>query len=272
MVNPLTRLENLAERLIEGSVARLLNARLQPVEVARYLARAMEDGQVVGPQGKVIVPNAYWVRLHPDDFDAMASFKETLEGELAQYVASLARAAGATMAGRPRVRVLGHNSVPLRRVRVVARVVSPRPQSLDLTHTQDWRPSVAASAHMASASATPAAFVLVYAGRKMPISESVVSIGRSLDNDIVLEEPSVSRLHAQLRRRYGQYVLYDLGSRSGTTVNDRSVRETPLEHGDVLSFGGVEVRFEQLAGAPAAAVPREQTQPMGQPGRAGGER
>ena len=48
MVNPLSRLENLAEQLIEGSVARLLNARLQPVEVARYLARAMEDGQVVG--------------------------------------------------------------------------------------------------------------------------------------------------------------------------------------------------------------------------------
>jgi hypothetical protein len=271
MVNPLTRFEDLAERLIEGSAARLLNARLQPVELARYLARAMEDGQVVGPQGHMIVPNAYWVRLHPNDFDALSSFRETLEDELARYVASLARAAGATMAGRPRVRLLGHSSVPLRRARVVARVVSPRPQNADLTRTQDWSPAVAASAHAASASLTPAAFVLTYAGRRMPISESVISIGRSLDNDIVLEEPGVSRLHAQLRRRYGQYVLYDLGSRSGTSVNGRPVREAPLEHGDVLALGGAEIRFEALAGATTPAPLRDQTQPLGQPGRAGGE-
>jgi hypothetical protein len=58
MVNPLSHLENLAERLVEGTVARLLGARLQPIEVARYLARAMEDGQVVGTRGQVVVPNA----------------------------------------------------------------------------------------------------------------------------------------------------------------------------------------------------------------------
>ena len=80
----------------------------------------------------------------------------------------------------------------------------------------------------------------------MPISEAVVTIGRSLDNDIVLDDERVSRRHAQLRRRYGQYVLYDLHSSGGTTVNGRPADETPLRHGDVLAFAGVVVRFEQI--------------------------
>ena len=260
MVNPLSRLENLAEQLIEGSVARLLNARLQPVEVARYLARAMEDGQVVGAQGQVVVPNAYWVRMHPDDFAAMQSYRDTLQDELTRYVASLARSAGATMPGRPRVRVLAHQDVPLRRVRVVARVVSARPQGPDLTHTQEWSPDVVASARSSTLATAAATFLLAYNGRRMPISEAVVTIGRSLDNDIVIDEECVSRRHAQLRRRYGQYVIYDLGSRGGTLVNGQRVREAPLEHGDVVSLGGVELRFDRLTGSPLAT--QENTGPI----------
>jgi len=260
MVNPLSRIENIAEQLIEGSVARLLNARLQPVEVARYLARAMEDGQVVGAQGQVIVPNAYWVRMHPDDFSAMQSYRETLEEELARYLSSLARAAGATMPGRPRVRVLGHESVPLRRVRVVARVVSARPRSPDLTHTQEWSPELVASAQSSPLASAAATFLLAYGGRRLPISEAVVTIGRSLDNDIVLDEGTVSRRHAQLRRRYGQYVIYDLGSRSGTLVNGHPVREAPLDDGDVVTMGEVELRFERLTGSPLST--QETTGPI----------
>ena len=98
----------------------------------------------------------------------------------------------------------------------------------------------------------------------MPISEAVVTIGRSLDNDIILDAKHVSRWHAQLRRRYGQYVLYDLGSSGGTTVNGRPVREAPLRHGDVIRLAGVEIRFEQIdAGlAPSPRVTRRIPRPQ----------
>jgi hypothetical protein len=223
---------------------------LQPVEVARYLARAMEDGQVVGPRGQVIVPNAYWVRMHPDDFAAVQSYRDTLQDELARYVSSLALAVGASMPGHPRVRVLAQGDVPPRRVRVIARVVSAFPHSPELTRTQEWSPDVIASARSSTLACAAATFLLVYDGRRIPISEAVVTIGRSLDNDIVVDETTVSRRHAQLRRRYGQYVIYDLGSRGGTLVNGRTVREAPLDHGDVVSLGGVEMHFERLTGSP----------------------
>jgi hypothetical protein len=260
MVNPLSHLENLAERLVEGTVARLLGARLQPIEVARYLARAMEDGQVVGTRGQVVVPNAYQVYLHPDDMQALESYRDTLQDELSRYVANLAREAGASMAGRPRVALQADPRVPLRRVRVEARVMTARQGNVDLTHTQEWTPG-----QVAPPQADGPAFALLDRERRMPIVEAVVTIGRSLDNDIILDSEHVSRCHAQLRRRYGQYVLYDLGSSGGTTVNGRPIRESPLRHGDVIGFAGVEIQFEQVdAGSPPA--PRA-TRPMPRPHR-----
>jgi hypothetical protein len=243
MANPLSQLENLAEQLVEGTFARLLRARLQPIEVARYIARAMEDGQVINAQGRVVVPNVYLVYLNPDDFKALESYQEALQDELVRYIVSLARAADTTMPGRPRVFLQSNPSVSLRRVRVEGRLMSARQRNVDLTHTQEMHLPPPSSEHEA---APP---LMLYDGyRRMPITEAVVAIGRSLDNDIILDDKRVSRRHAQLRRRYGQYVLYDLDSTGGTTVNGQWVREAVLKPGDVLAFAGVKVRLEQPDG------------------------
>ena len=264
MVNPLSHLENLAESLIEGTVARLLGARLQPVEVARYLARAMEDGRVIGARGEVVVPNAYWVRLHPDDMQALASYRDTLQTELTHTVASMARSTGASMHGRPRVFLEAAPTVPRRRVRVEARMQSAQSPGANLTHTQELDPALIQQGGQA---ASPT-FALVDGSRRMPIAEAVVTIGRSLDNDIVLDDARVSRKHAQLGRRYGQYVLYDSNSSGGTTVNGRPAEGTPLRHGDVLAFAGVKVHFEQIdAATQAPPAPLDVTTPMPHPPR-----
>jgi hypothetical protein len=240
MVNPLSQLENLAERLVEGTFARILGARLQPIEVARHIARAMEDGQVINAQGEIVVPNEYLVTLHPDDLGALESYQDTLRDELRQYVVNLARRAGATMVGRPRVFVQANPAVSPRRVRVEGRLVSARLGSIDLTRTQEMQmpgpPAVQEAAP---------AFVLFDGYRHMPVAEAMITIGRSLDNDIILDDRRVSRQHAQLRRQYGQYVLYDLDSTGGVTVNGRPVRECVLQAGDVIAFAGVQVRFER---------------------------
>jgi pSer/pThr/pTyr-binding forkhead associated (FHA) protein len=117
-------------------------------------------------------------------------------------------------------------------------------------------------------------FALVIGSRRMPLSEAVVTVGRSLDNDIVLDDEHVSRKHAQLRRRYGQYVLYDSSSSGATTVNGHPAEGTPLRHGDVLDFAGVKVRVEQLdAAAQTPPDPLQVTTPMPHPPRrAGGSR
>jgi FHA domain-containing protein len=75
-------------------------------------------------------------------------------------------------------------------------------------------------------------------GEVFPLRDVVTTVGRGQGVDIRLDDPSVSRLHAELIRR-GPYVyVVDLGlSRNGTRVNGRPIARRVLDEGDVLSFG-----------------------------------
>jgi hypothetical protein len=243
MANPLSHLEDLAEQLVEGTFARIMRARLQPIEVARHIARAMEDGQVIGARGQIVVPNAYLVYLNPGDLQALETYQDALQDELVRYVANLARRVGATMPGRPRVFLQANPAISLRRVRVEGRLYSAQRGQASPDHTQEM-PTTSPASGPPSEETIPS-FSLYDGYRRMPLNEAVVTIGRSLDNDIILDDKRVSRRHAQLRRKYGQYVLYDLDSTGGTSVNGRPTREAPLQHGDIIALGGVKVRFER---------------------------
>jgi hypothetical protein len=263
MPNPLSHLEDLAEQLVEGPFARVFRARLQPIEVARRIARAMEDGQVINAQGQVVVPNAYQVYLSPADLEALESYRDALQDELVRYVATLARNAGATMPGRPRVFLQANANVSLRRVRIEARLLGPRQRGVTPGHTQAM-PSM-----HAPAANQQARFILLDGYRRMPLTEAVITIGRDLNNDIVFDDKRVSRQHAQLRRRYGQYVIYDLDSTGGTTVNGRPVREAPLQPGDVIGLSEVKIRFQSADAAtpPGAPDTTPQTRQVPRPKR-----
>jgi len=187
------------------------------------------------------------VYLHPDDLKALEDYQDALQDELERYVAGLARRAGATMPGRPRVFLQANPAVSLRRVRVKARLYSARRAQVTPGHTQEM-PSLRVPASREA----PLTFTLFDGYRRMSITEAVVTIGRSLDNDIILDDKRVSRRHAQMRRRYGQYVLYDLDSTGGTTVNGRPIREAPLRPGDVIAFAGIKVRFDRADAVDAA--------------------
>jgi FHA domain len=85
-------------------------------------------------------------------------------------------------------------------------------------------------------------------GEVVSLRGEVTTVGRGRGVDIRLEDPSVSRLHAELVRR-GPYVyVVDLGlSRNGTRVNGRPVARRVLDNGDVLSFGSARCRIGGLA-------------------------
>lgn len=89
------------------------------------------------------------------------------------------------------------------------------------------------------------AFFLIDGIRFYPLVKTVINIGRRLENDLVIDDPRVSRNHAQLRATEGHYVLVDLSSTSGTFVNGNRVSETILYPNDTISLGGVKLTFHQ---------------------------
>ncbi len=91
-------------------------------------------------------------------------------------------------------------------------------------------------------------------GEAIPLRDEVTTIGRGLAVDVRLDDPSVSRLHAEIVRRGPYFYLADLGlSRNGTRVNGRPIARRVLEDGDVLTFGSARCRIEGLPSEEATA-------------------
>lgn len=89
------------------------------------------------------------------------------------------------------------------------------------------------------------------AGRTFPLRFADITIGRALDNDVVLDSNDVSRHHVRIEPAGTLLRLIDLGSTNGTRVNGRRVSEHLLRNGDLVELGSTQLLFR--VGDPAAS-------------------
>ena len=260
----LQRFEAFAEQLLEGSLGRLMGGRLEPVELAKRLARIMDDQQTIGA-GKVFVPNHYQVHLNPADLTAFASFQGGLESELAAYLAETAEKRQYNFIGRPHVALHADPTIRQGDTRIVAQLMDAQGVTLGgpgMTQELKVGPMQGGPTPVP---ASPTVAWLSDGVREVPIRGPRLSLGRALDNDLILESAGVSRHHAQVERRHGRYVLRDMGSTHGTLVNGQRIEEVVLRDGDVLTLGGQRLVF-RVSAAPAdnnAAAPPADPRPRG---------
>ena len=241
----LAEVERFLERAIEAPTRRLFRARLQPVELARALGRAMAAESQVGAHG-LQVPNHYRVALHPDDFHRFAAWREALEDELVAYVEQRARDRDWHIPGRARVEVLADAAVPGGRPVVIATTIDAPPASAD-GERQGGSRVADGTAVMEQAVAPPArapvALLDLPDGGSVALARTVVRLGRALDNHVAIEHESVSRHHAEIRRAGTEYTLVDLGSTNGTRVEGELVQRRVLRSGETIHVGAVPLRF-----------------------------
>ena len=89
------------------------------------------------------------------------------------------------------------------------------------------------------------AFIIVDGIKVIPLNQPLIRIGRRVENNLVLDDPRVSRSHAELRAINGRYVLFDLNSTGGTFVNGVRITQTVVYPGDVISLAGVNLVYGQ---------------------------
>ncbi len=265
----LQRFEKFVERLMEGSFARLFRSPIQPAEIAKRLEREMEAHPTISV-GRTYVPNHYEVTLHPEDYAEFEPFRHSLEHNMAEFISDLANERGYSLVSRPRVALQSGEGVPRRSIEVEARL-SDRPAASELagaptqrtdgenaediritrTHAMPRIPrqNAPVSAGSRPGAAPPLAFLQPaigdMSGRDFPINKTLLAIGRGLDNDLVIDDPRVSRHHAQVTFRHSHYLLRDLRSTNGTFINGEPIEAAVLASGDLVSLGGFELRFLQ---------------------------
>lgn len=245
-MNALSRFESFMENMVEGNVARLFRSPIQPAEIGKRLERAMESQQTISV-GRILVPNSYKAHLHPDDFAAFAPVCKNLQQEMARYLAELARERGFSMLNHPTVELVPDPGVKPRGIMIMAELTENAPHLA--AHTQVMSGPQGPSGAAAPSQSQPRASLTLYTDQgehRIPLSSSLVNLGRGLNNDVILEDSRVSREHAQVRYKARRFWVSDLRSTNGTFVNGDPIQEQQLRSGDIISLGGLELRFEEV--------------------------
>ena len=245
----MNRFEDMAQRLIESSLARILRERLQPDDVLHAVVRAIDDAHAERPGGEPIAPNHFWVTLSEQDMAPLEYHQPDFADLLAESVRQMIVQMGLRMDVAPRVMLQGSADMPPHQLRVMARWVPP---DLPLSDT---------SAQQAKKAPFPRnPFLIVDGRRQIALTNERVQIGRARENDVVVDDRRVSRHHAELNwQGESQRFLYrDLNSTGGTKLNGYPIQQCTLEAGDILSLGGVEMiygeEFELQSTRPSAPV------------------
>lgn len=231
----LARLEELLRAFVEGGAERLFPAGDLPSELASCLEQALCQGGQLTTEGERLAPNQFTILLPPALVQA-AGEDALLRQELAQQIEQMAVRLNYRLVGQPLVKILANPEAESFRPVVLA------------GHVVDELAETAAIEVETSASLSevPSGAYLVVNGLQIfPLNQALISIGRDSQNDLVLTDERVSRLHAQLRAVHGQYHIFDLDSTGGTFVNGQLVTHQMLFPGDVISLAGVPLVYGQ---------------------------
>ena len=246
----LRNLESKLEGLFEGAFSRTFKSHVQPVEIARKLAKEMQDNKSVSIS-RTYVPNQYVVWLSADDRSQFEGVEDGLQKELSDYLLETARTEGLALLTRPSVDFQTDERLSLGEFGIQAMLVRPpeeqrpqaEPEPAEFGHTMVY--SVDRDARrMDPPERSGGRAMLIGGGRRTVLSGSRVVIGRSRDCDVTLDDPNVSRRHAELRREGGGWIVADLGSTNGVKVNGRRVNDQPLSPGDEIVLGLERLTFE----------------------------
>lgn len=231
------RFEKKVEGAVSGVFARAFKGDVQPVEIAARLQRELDAEAKLMSRNKRLVPNDFTVQLSQHDHDKLAPYASTLNAELATELRNHAREMGYMFNGPIKIEFELDSSLPTGRFTVSSQAVA----------------GITPRAGRASETAiSRAPLVLEVNGTRHPLQPPGLVIGRGSDADLRINDPGISRRHAQIRvSAAGPQLtidIVDLGSTNGIMVNGQRVKQAALHEGARIEIGSTRMLVHAPAG------------------------
>jgi Protein of unknown function (DUF3662)/FHA domain len=246
----LRNLEAKLAGLVEGTFSRAFKSEVRPVEIARKLAREMDEHRVQS-LSRTYVPNEYSVWLSPQDREQFSGYEDELRRELSGYLLEHARRERVALLTPPEITFKTDDRLRLGEFGIQARLVRSHddpdaaPSQGEEGHTMVYSTSDRISEPLREPDPRRAAARLRIDGRSELLGSGGATLGRSREADIVLDDANVSRKHAEVRPSGGSWIVRDLGSTNGVKVNGRRIEGAQsLKRGDVIELGTSRATFE----------------------------
>jgi hypothetical protein len=226
-VSRLQRIEERLETWVNGAFSRMFRSEVQPVEVASALQRELDNNVQIVSRDRSLAPNRFTVTLSPRDHERLAPYADSLVGELTSLVQEHAD---------------------------LQRYAFPGPVRVDLKRDDDLRTGQfrVASEVQAQVSTPPAGEAQRSAAAYLQVNDAVVPVraagvlvGRGSDCDVRIDDPGVSRRHAEFRvlgeGEHADVVVVDLHSTNGTVVDGIRVAQAPVREGSTVTVGSTTI-------------------------------
>ncbi len=247
----LRNLESKLAGLVEGTFSRAFKSEVRPVEIARKLAKEMDEHRVQS-LSRVYAPNEYAVWLSRADREQFEGYEGELREELSGYLLEHARRERIALLTQPVVEFRTDERLRLGEFGIQARMVRPgedpereHPSQGDEGHTMVYTASERLSEQLREPDPRRRTARLLVEGRTEIIGSNGAVLGRSRDSDVVLEDANVSRRHAEVRPSGASWIVRDLGSTNGVKVNGRQIEGAQsLKPGDEIELGTCRIVFE----------------------------
>jgi pSer/pThr/pTyr-binding forkhead associated (FHA) protein len=232
----LNDIEARLQQMIEVDLLNVLPGRKVEDVIVQKLAAAIHQNVIPSKEGVLVAPDVYTLVMHPET--AQKWQDPQLLTIILHSITTVAQEAGFRFTIAPTITIAADEALSSTDARIVA---SHRIDSMAETNATPLETGNADD----NEKLPDNAFLIVEGVKVFPLTLSVVNIGRRLDNQLVIDDPRVSRNHAQLRSIKGRYVLFDLNSTGGTFVNGQRTSQSVLYPGDVISLAGVALIFGQ---------------------------
>ncbi len=267
-MRPLQRFERRLEGIVSGVFARAFKGDVEPIELAAALKREIDNTARILSRDRRLVPNHFTVELGPEDFERLNAYGRTLNHELANELRDHADIQRYTFSGPIEIELTQQDDLPTGKFRVVSQTVgTQRSRPQPPPPPEEYADPYGGETVMQSAPPPPPPparrghpqVMLEVNGRRRPVNPPGVVLGRGTDADIQINDPGVSRRHAEIRLMPEgpggvRVVLVDLGSTNGTLVNGRRAAEADLVDGSTVRIGNTTMTL-RLADEPIAQPP-----------------
>jgi hypothetical protein len=275
-VRPLQRFERRLEGIVSGVFARAFKGDVEPIELAAALKREIDNTARILSRDRRLVPNHFTIELGPDDFERLNAYGRTLNHELANELRDHADIQRYTFSGPIDIELVQQDDLPTGKFRVVSETVGtpqrrpayePQPYQQEpyvppnepVVQTPPPQPQYQQPPQPPAPRRGHPQVMLEVNGRRRPVNPPGVVLGRGTDADIQINDPGVSRRHAEIRLMPEgpggiRVVLVDLGSTNGTLVNGRRTTEAELVDGSTVRIGNTTMTL-RLADEPMAQPP-----------------
>lgn len=238
----LQRFENRLEQMVSGAFAKAFRSAVQPVEVAAALQREVDNSAQILSRNRRLVPNQFHVELSPQDYARLAPYSSTLSDELVEMLRDHAHEQSYVFTGPVSIAFDEKDDLSTGRFHVRSSAlasVTPSSESA-VTDTAVRRANV----------------ILEVNGMKHPLDPPGIVIGRGTDADLRINDPGVSRRHAEIRifasdpaSGRPQVSVHDLGSTNGMLVNGHKVAQASLDDGGTVKIGNTTMTIRYVTSA-----------------------